>query len=233
MLLNGQQLADREVLSTGNIIMDGNTIDFGGGENLFRIERGVISVAGGDDNLITGDNLTVEMDGGEIEARDDFIAGPAALALAAIPMSAQRQLQHADHQRRCLGQLQLRGRCRRRRRVRRADHHRQCRRRQRDRRHPQPGRAAQGQVEIRPINIGGTNGADVIKVAGVTGVYAESLLGSEAHYDAATGDIVINAIFGMGHLATAVTAATTMTQNWWLQSVGSYERRNPITLAKQ
>ena len=46
-LLNGQQLADREVLSTGNIILDGNTIDFGGGTNAFRIERGMISVAGG------------------------------------------------------------------------------------------------------------------------------------------------------------------------------------------
>ena len=95
-----------------------------------------------------------------------------------------------------------------------------------------PVEQLKGTVEIRPIDIGGTNGADVIKVAGVTGIYAESLIGSEAHYDAATGDIVINATFGMGHLATAVTAATTMTQNWWLQSVGSYERRNPITLGR-
>ena len=63
------------MLSTGNIIMNGNTIDFGGGENSFTIDRGVISVAGGDDNLITGDNLTVEMNYGEIDARDDFIIG--------------------------------------------------------------------------------------------------------------------------------------------------------------
>ena len=75
------------MLSTGNIIMNNHTIDFGGGENTFRIQRGVISVAGGDDNLITGDNLTVEMDYGEIDARDDFIIGPAALALAAAPLS--------------------------------------------------------------------------------------------------------------------------------------------------
>ena len=29
-------------------------------------------------------------------------------------------------------------------------------------------------------------------------------------------------------MATAANAATTMAQNWWLQAIGSYERRNPI-----
>ena len=76
------------MLGTGNIIMDGHTIDFGGGENIFRINQGVISVVDGDDNLITGDNLMVEMTYGEIDARDDFIVGaPSALGLAAAPPS--------------------------------------------------------------------------------------------------------------------------------------------------
>ena len=169
------------------------------------------------------------MDGAQIEARDAFIAGPVTLALAATPFASSANFSTLTIDGDVSGtfsfaadvgaggksdELIITGNV--------ADG-------------SEigvvlnPVEQLKGTVEIRPINIGGTNGADVIKVADVTGIYAESLLGSEAHYDAATGDIVINATFGMGHLATAVTAATTMTQNWWLQSVGSYERRNPIT----
>jgi len=226
-LLNSQYLVDGELISTGNIVMNGNTIDFGGGENRFTIDRGLISVTGGD-NLITGNNLIVEMTGAEIEARDDFLAGTSALTLAATPMASSASFSTLVINGDVSGtftfatdvgadgtsdELIITGNV--------ADG-------------SEigvilnPVEQLKGSVEIRPINIGGTNDADLIKVAGVTGLYTDSLLESEAHYDAATGDVVINAIFGLGYLGTAASAATTMTQNWWLQSIGSYERRNPI-----
>ena len=43
-------------MSTGNIIMNGSTIDFGAGVNRFDNDRGVITIVGGD-NLITGADL--------------------------------------------------------------------------------------------------------------------------------------------------------------------------------
>ncbi len=36
----------------------------------------------------------------------------------------------------------------------------------------------------------------------------------------------MSARFGMGHMAVAASAATTMAQNWWLQSVESFDKRN-------
>ena len=45
-----------QLVSTGNIVMNGSTIDFGAGVNRFDNDRGVITIVGGD-NLITGADL--------------------------------------------------------------------------------------------------------------------------------------------------------------------------------
>ena len=41
----------------------------------------------------------------------------------------------------------------------------------------------------------------------------------------------MTARFGMGHMATSASAATTMAQNWWMQSMGSFDKRNLQQLA--
>jgi outer membrane autotransporter protein len=60
----------------------------------------------------------------------------------------------------------------------------------------------------------------------VSGQFADSLLSAEVRTDAATGDVLVSATFGMGHMAIAAASATTMAQNWWLQSVETYDKRN-------
>ncbi len=231
LLLNAQDVdpATGQVASTGNIIMDGHTIDFGGGENTFAMNRGAISVTGGNDNLITGDNLTVVMNYGEIDARDDFIIQPASSAaatLAAVPfadpswfstltidgdVSGNFRFATDVDQSGASDELVITGNV--------ADG-------------SEigvilnPVEQLKGAVEFRPINIKGTNGADVIEVAGASGIYADSLIGSEAHYEASTGDVVINATFGLGHMGTAANAAAVSAQNWLTGSLSSFGDRN-------
>ena len=41
----------------------------------------------------------------------------------------------------------------------------------------------------------------------------------------------MTARFGMGHMATSVTSATSMAQHWWMQSVGSLDKRDMQQLA--
>jgi len=218
-----------QVLSTGNIIMNGNTIDFGGGENRFRVNRGVISVASGDDNLITGDNLTVEMNYGEIDARNDFIvypASPAAATLAAVPFADPSWFSTLTIDADVSGnfhfaadvdaagnsdKLVINGDV-----------------------VPDseigviinPVEQLKGEVEWRPITINGTNDAELIELFSVTGLYADSFLDGEAVYDAATGDIVINATFGLGHMGTAANAAAVSAGNWLTGTLSSYGHRN-------
>jgi outer membrane autotransporter protein len=45
-------------------------------------------------------------------------------------------------------------------------------------------------------------------------------------FSQATGETTITAQFGMGHMATSATSATTMAQHWWMQSIGSLDRRD-------
>jgi len=229
--LHGQNIdyATGQVLGTGNIIMNDNTIDFRGGENTFRIKRGVISVAGGDDNLITGDNLSVQMDYGEIDARNDFIvypASPAAATLAAVPFADPSWFSTLTIDGDVSGNFRFA-----------AD---------------VDGSGAsdkliingdvasgseigvvinpveqlKGEVVWRPITIGGANGADLVEVAGVSGLYADSVIDSEARYDAASGDIVISASFGLGHMGTAANAAAVSAGNWLAGTMSSYGHRN-------
>ncbi len=89
-----------------------------------------------------------------------------------------------------------------------------------------PTEQLSGEVDFTVMSIEGENEADAPAVAGVSGQFADSVLGAQASFDAASGDVVVSARFGMGHMAVAASAATTMAQNWWLQSVESFDKRN-------
>ena len=65
----------------------------------------------------------------------------------------------------------------------------------------------------------------------MTGPFADSLLNAQASFDEETGEVIVSAVFGMGHMATAAGSATSMAQDWWMQSVGTFGQRNMYRLA--
>src|SRR5690606_6391600 len=81
------------------------------------------------------------------------------------------------------------------------------------------------------MTIDGENLADDPVIAGVTGIYADSLQNAEVAYSEATGEVFVTARFGMGHMATSAISATIMAQNWWTHSAGSLDKRNLQQLA--
>jgi outer membrane autotransporter protein len=196
------------VTSSGNIVMNGSTIDFGAGENRFDNDQGTITIAGGD-NLITGADLF--MTGASIEARNgavgntltidgnlsgDFVFGAdvngagdsdqlfitgdvADGSSMGVVLNATAQLS--------------------------------------------------GDTTFTVITVGGQNDGDEPVVAGITGNFADSLQNAEIRYE--SGEVIVTARFGMGHMATSATAATTMAQHWWMQSAGSLDRRDMQRLA--
>jgi outer membrane autotransporter protein len=89
-----------------------------------------------------------------------------------------------------------------------------------------PTEQLRGDVDFTLVSIEGQSRADAPVVAAVTGRFADSVLRAQAGFNQATGDVVVSARFGMGHMAVAATSATTMAQNWWLQSVESFDKRN-------
>jgi outer membrane autotransporter protein len=94
-----------------------------------------------------------------------------------------------------------------------------------------PTEQLRGASDFSVITVGGSNGAAAPAIAGVTGDFADSLLDATARFDAATGEVIVTANFGMGHLATAAVSTTAMAQNWWSQTAGSYDKRNMHRLA--
>jgi len=208
----------------GNIIMNNSTIDFGDGDNRFAIKSGVISVAGGDDNWIIGSNLTVEMEYGEIDARDIFVGGPISLAavapLAVPPFSTLTIDGNVSGSFRFAADVNAAG--------------------QSDELIITGDVADgseigvvvnlldpfKGDLTFAPIHIGGSNGADVMEVAGASGFFADSFVGGEAHFDQASGDVIVTATFGLGHMGTAANAASILAQDWLTTSLGSHNKRN-------
>jgi outer membrane autotransporter protein len=89
-----------------------------------------------------------------------------------------------------------------------------------------PTEQLSGQASFAAITVDGENQADAPIVAGVTGNFADSVLSAEASYSQETGAVTVTARFGMGHMATSAASATTMAQQWWMQSVGSLDRRD-------
>jgi outer membrane autotransporter protein len=86
-----------------------------------------------------------------------------------------------------------------------------------------------GESSFTVITVGGENAADAPVLAGITGIFADSVLGAEVSYQ--DGEVNVTATFGMGHMATSASAATSMAQHWWMQSIGSLDKRDMQRLA--
>jgi outer membrane autotransporter protein len=209
-LVNTQFVDDfGQLISTGNITMVGSTIDFGAGTNRFENDRGVITVAGGE-NLITGAALvmtdaTIEARNGVIGSRltiNGNVSGSFLFGTDVSGAGADQLVITGDVADGSAMGIVL-----------------------------NPTEQFRGATEFAVITVDGENGAGVPVVAGVTGGFADSLLGTAARFDEATGQVFVTATFGMGHMATTAASATTMAQHWWMQSAGSFEKRNMHRLA--
>jgi outer membrane autotransporter protein len=191
------------VTSTGNITMNGSVIDFGGGDNRFEVDQGVITVAGGD-NRVTGADLILTQ--ATIDARsgaagstlvlDGNLTGSFTFATDLAAGGADRLVIGGDVAGGSDIGVVL-----------------------------NPTEQLKGDFDFTVISFGGGN-ANAPLYAGATGRFADSIVRAEANLDAASGDVVVSTRFGMGHMAIAAASATTMAQNWWLQSVESFDKRN-------
>jgi outer membrane autotransporter protein len=201
------QLLDNfgQVTSTGNIMLNGSTIDFGAGSNRFEVDRGLITLTGGDSVVVGAD---VFMTQATVEARNGVAGSTLSVGgnLAGSFTFGTDLAGSGDADRLIVGGnlaagssvgLVL-----------------------------NPVEQLKGDVDFTIVSVGGDNDASAPTIAGVTGQFADSLLSAQARTDAATGDLLVSARFGMGHMAIAAASATTMAQSWWLQSVESYDKRN-------
>jgi outer membrane autotransporter protein len=200
------QLLDNfgRVTSTGNLTLNGSTIDFGGGSNRFEVDRGVITVAGGD-NLVSGADVFMTL--ATIEARnglagstltfDGNLAGSFTFGTDLSGSGADRIAITGNLADGSAVSVVL-----------------------------NPTEQLKGDLDFAVVSVAGANDAAAPVVAGVSGRFADSVVSATANIDAATGDVVVSARFGMGHMAVAAASATTMAQNWWLQSVESFDKRN-------
>ena len=66
-----------------------------------------------------------------------------------------------------------------------------------------PTEQLSGETTFTVITVDGENNADAPVIAGVTGNFADSLLGAEVNYSEETGEVNVTARFGMGHMATS------------------------------
>ncbi len=197
------------IVSTGVLTLNDTVIDFGGGDDLFDNDRGVIVVAGGD-NLITGANVL--MTEGVIEARNGAVD-----SLLTIDGNVSGGFTFgADIGNSAADQLHITGNV--------ADGSDMTV-------VLNPTGQMRGETRITIMTIDGENLADDPVIAGVTGIYADSLQNAEVGYSAQTGEVFVTASFGMGHMATSAVSATTMAQNWWMHSAGSLDERNLQQLA--
>lgn len=192
------------LVSTGNLLLDGTMIDFGAGANRFDIDRAQITLTGGQSSILGADLF---LTGASIEARN----GAADSSLLIDGSVSGSLVFGADFSRSAADQLFIAG-------------------------DVTEGSAISlmltpttqliGESTFTVITIDGENDAGTPLISGVTGQYADSLQSALASFDQATGEVTVTAIFGMGHLATAASAATTMAQNWWMQSVASLDKRD-------
>ena len=192
------------VTHTGNIVMNGSVIDFGDGDNTFDNDRGMITLAGGD-NLITGANVVMTQ--GSIEARnnaagssltiDGNLSGDFAFGADFNGGGSDRLIIAGDVAEGSSMSLVL-----------------------------NPIEQLSGETSFTVIRVDGENHGDAPVIESVTGAFADSVLGADASYSEKTGEVTVTARFGMGHMATSAASATTMAQQWWMQSVGSLDRRD-------
>jgi outer membrane autotransporter protein len=193
------------VTSTGNITLNSSVIDFGAGLNRFEIDRGAITLTGGD-SFVTGADVFMTL--GSIDARngaagstlsfDGNLSGSFTFgADLASGGESDRLIVGGDVTSGSAIGVVL-----------------------------NPAEQLKGDIDFTIVSVGGDNDANAPTISGVSGQFADSLLNAEVRTDAATGDVLVSATFGMGHMAIAAASATTMAQNWWLQSVETYDKRN-------
>lgn len=192
------------LVSTGNLVMNGTTIDFGAGTNRFDIDRAQITLTGGQSSILGADLF---LTGASIEARngvagsslliDGNVSGSLVFGADFAPTGADELFITGDLAQGSAINLVL-----------------------------TPTTQMSGESTFTVITVDGENNAGTPLISGVTGQYADSLQSALASFDQATGEVTVTAIFGMGHLATAASAATTMAQNWWMQSVASLDKRD-------
>jgi outer membrane autotransporter protein len=205
------QLVDStgRVTSTGDITLDGTTFDFGGGSNRFEIDRGTLTLTGGN-SLIAGADVAMTLASidavnglaGSTLTIDGNLSGSFTFGTDLTGSGADRLVVLGDVAEGTAMSFVL-----------------------------NPTEQLRGDVDFTLVSIEGQSEADAPVVAGVSGQYADSVLRAQASFNQATGDVVVSARFGMGHMAIAAASATTMAQNWWLQSVESFDKRNMHTLS--
>jgi outer membrane autotransporter protein len=197
------------VTDTGNITLNGTVIDFGGGSNRFEVDRGRLTIGGGT-NLVAG--ADVIMTDAIIEARNDLanstltfggnLTGNFTFGTDLSGTGADQLVVQGDVAASSAMSFLL-----------------------------NPTEQMRGDIDFTLVSIDGQSEASAPVVAGVSGRFADSVLRAQASYNEATGKVVVSARFGMGHMAVAAASATTMAQNWWLQAVESFDKRNMHTLS--
>lgn len=189
--------------ASGNIVMNDTVVDMGTGNNVIYNEGGTITVESGD-NLITG--APVVMYGGTINAIngmanstltiDSNVYGNFAFAADITNTAADQLIINGDVGAGSSIGIIL-----------------------------SPAEQMKGAVSLDLLSIAGSNGAGDAELLGVSGAFADTLLDASISTDA-NGVVSATAVFGMGHASTVTTAATSMLQNWWMQSMSSFEKRN-------
>jgi outer membrane autotransporter protein len=195
------------VTHSGNIVMNGSTIDFGGGTNSFENDRGMITLAGGE-NLITGADLNMIQ--ASIEARnnaidssltiDGNVSGDFAFGADFGSSGSDQLIITGDLADGSSMSLVLNA-----------------------------TEQLSGDTSVTVVTVGGENHGDAPVIEGITGNFADSLQSAEVVYE--DGEVIVTAHFGMGHMATSAASATTMAQHWWMQSAGSLDKRDMQRLA--
>jgi outer membrane autotransporter protein len=188
---------------SGNIIMNGSVIDFGAGLNRFENQRGQITIAGGDNRIVGAD---VFMTQGRIEARDHAIddslmidgnlSGDFVFSADFNGGGSDRLIITGDVAEGSTMNVVL-----------------------------NTTEQLKGESSFTVITVEGENNGEAV-IAGITGDFADSLQDAKVNYSEQTGEISVTARFGMGHMGTSAASATTMAQHWWMQSVGSLDRRD-------
>ena len=152
------------VTHSGNIIMNGSVIDFGAGENRFDNDQGLITIVGGD-NLISGADLFMIQ--ASIEARNNAVDGNLTIdgnLSGSFMFGADFNAGGSD-------QLIITGD------VAEGSSMSVV---------LNPTEQLSGETSFTVISVGGENNADAPLIAGVTGSFADSLLGADISYSEAT-----------------------------------------------
>jgi outer membrane autotransporter protein len=192
------------VTNTGNIRLSDSVIDFGGGTNRFEVDQGIITLTGGDSVVVGADAFMTQA---TIDARNGLVgssltlggnlSGSFTFAADFGSTGTDRLAIGGDVAQGSSMSVVL-----------------------------NPTEQLKGDVDFAVISVAGDNGAGAPVLAGVSGQFADSVVDASAAIDAATGDVVVSARFGLGHMGIAAASATTMAQNWWLQAVETYGKRN-------